>query len=73
MKAFAFGLGTLAYLLLAYFIWLQILLQCGLGPDSPVACNDKADRQSFSFVVGAVLFYLILSVGIWWPRGKNAK
>ena len=71
MKVVIFILASLAYLVFAYFIALQLQLQCGLGPDAPASCNDAADRQTISFVVGAVVFYLVLSVGYWWRRGRS--
>ena len=71
MKILIFILATVAYAILAYFIALALQLQCGLGPDAPASCNDAADRQTFSFVVGAIVFYVVLSVGYWWRRGHS--
>ena len=71
MKALIFVVASFAYAILAYFIALFLALQCGLGPDSPMACNATADRQVFSFAVGAIVFYAILSVRYWWPRGPS--
>jgi len=67
-KVLIFILATAAYAVLAYLIALGLQLQCGLGSDAPAACNDVAGRQTFSFVVGAIVFYLVLSVGYWWRR-----
>jgi len=63
--------ASVIYALIAYFIYLGLTLQCGMGPDNPVACNDAADRQSFSFAVGAVVFCAVLSVGYWRYRSKS--
>ena len=71
MKALTFILASIAYAIIACFICLQLMLQCGLGPDSSLACNYAADRQVFSFAVGAIVFYAVLSVGYWWPRGRS--
>jgi hypothetical protein len=71
VKAFVFILASVAYAILVYFIALFLALQCGLGPDSSVVCNAKADRQVFSFAVGAIVFYAVLSVGYWWPRKRS--
>ena len=65
MKPFALIAVSAVYALVAGFIWMLILLQCGLGPDSPVACNERADSQAFWFVIAAVAFYLIVSIAIW--------
>ncbi len=71
MKSVTFIAASVAYTLIAYFIFLTLILQCGLGVSSPVACNDAADRQSFSFAAGALVFYAILSVGYWRYRPKS--
>jgi len=71
VKALIFIGASVVYAIIAYFIYLALTLQCGLGPDSPTACNDVADRQSFSFAVGAVVFYAILSVGYWRYPSKS--
>jgi hypothetical protein len=71
VKFAVFVAASLAYAVVAYFIYTGLILQCGLGPDTPSACNDAADRQSFSFAVGAVVFYAVLSVGYWWRRGHS--
>jgi hypothetical protein len=73
VKALIFIGASVLYALIAYFIYLTLILQCGLGPDSPASCNDAADRESFSFAVGAVVFYAIVSVGYWryWSKSKS--
>jgi len=71
VKALIFVGASVAYIVAAYFICLAVLLQCGMGPDAPVACSDAVERQSFSFAVGAIVFYAILSAGYWWPRGRS--
>jgi len=70
---FLFLLATGAYAAVACVIYLGLLLQCGLGPDSPAACNDSADRQSASFVVGSLIFYAVLAFAYWrrWPKLKG--
>jgi len=68
VKALFFVCASAAYLLIAYFVAIILMGECGMGPDSPIACNDAADRQILSFAVGAIVFYAILSVRYWWPR-----
>jgi hypothetical protein len=71
VKAVIFVAASALYALVAYFVFLALMLQCGLGPDSSSTCDASADRQSFSFAVGAVVFYAILSVGYWRYRSKS--
>ena len=73
MKALIFVVLSVAYAIVACFTFLALALRCGMGPDSPAACNDVADRQAFSFAVGALVFYAILSVGYWryWSKSKS--
>jgi hypothetical protein len=63
--------ASVIYTLSVYLIYRGLTLQCGMGPDSPAACNDGADRQSFSFALGAVVFYAVSSVGYWRYRSKS--
>ena len=73
MKGLAFATGTTVYLLLAYFIWLQVLLQCGLGPDSSPTCNARVDQElPFVFPILAVI-YIVGSVWFWRRRSKDSK
>ena len=65
MKVLIFVAASAGYAVLLYVIYLAIMLQCGFGPDSSVTCNDSADRQAFSFAVGALVFYAILSFAYW--------
>ena len=73
MRLFRFVLATGAYVVVASLIYLGLLLQCGLGPDAPAACNDSAESQSASFVVGAIIFYVVLAFAHWrrWPTLKG--
>jgi hypothetical protein len=71
VKALIFISASVGYAIVAFFIFFLLILQCGLGPDSPVACNDSAETQAFSFAVGAFVFYAILSVGYWRYRSKS--
>jgi len=71
MKALIFIGASVLYAVIAYCIFLTLALRCGLGPDSSASCNDAVDRQAFSFAVGAVVFYAILSVGYWRNRSKS--
>ena len=71
MRPLGFLAVSIAYAAAATFVWMQILLQCGLGPDSPVACNQRADDQAFWFLLGAVALYVVFLIYIW--RRKRAK
>jgi hypothetical protein len=71
VKALIFVAASFAYAVVAYIVYTGLILQCGLGSDSPTACNAAADRQSFSFAVGAIVFYAVLSAGYWWRRGHS--
>ncbi|MCW3798127.1 hypothetical protein OMW55_09955 [Sphingomonas sp. BN140010] len=73
MRLFAFVSTTAAYALAATIIYASILLHCGLGPDSPAACNNMADRQGAAIRVGAIIFYAVLAFAYWrrWPKLKG--
>ena len=71
MRPVGFLAVSIAYAAVATFVWMQILLKCGLGPDSPAVCNQRADEQAFWFSVGAVALYVVFSIYIW--RRKRAK
>ena len=72
MKLGLFAILTVAYLVIATFVWLQILLQCGMGPDSPAACNAQADSQSYIFIMAALVGYLLLAIVYWHHRRTKA-
>jgi len=67
VKLFLFLLVSVGYLLLTSFIWMQIELQCGMGPDSPFECNQRADQQGEIFAVVAIILYC-LAVLISWRK-----
>jgi hypothetical protein len=71
VKGLIFVCASAGYAEVAYFIYVAVLLQCGLGPDSPAACDAAADKQSFDFAVRALVFYAVLSVGYWRCRSKS--
>jgi hypothetical protein len=50
-----------------------VLLQCGLGPDSPAVCNTTADQQGAAFLLGAIIFHAVLAIAYWrrWPKLKG--
>jgi hypothetical protein len=71
MKAVIFVVSSAVYAFVAFLIYTGVLLQCGLGPDSPSQCDAIADRQAFIFAVGAIAFYAILSIGYWRLHRKS--
>jgi hypothetical protein len=73
LKATLFVAASVAYLLLAYFIWLQVLLQCGLGPDSSPICDARVDRE-LSFVIPILaVIYIAGAVWFWRRSPKDLK
>jgi hypothetical protein len=77
VKASTFILASGFYWLVCIFIAGSILLSCGLGPDSSEQCNIEADRNAIRFAVSALLFYGVVSIGVWRTsrrlRGKNVQ
>jgi hypothetical protein len=73
MKLALFAILTVGYLVVAVFVWLQILLQCGMGPDSPAACNVRADQQAVIFGVLAPIGYALLAVVYWRHRRTKVQ
>ena len=71
MRAFAFIAGTLLYAVAGIFIYLQFLLQCGLGPDSPNVCNDQVDQRLPSVIATLIAVYVIGVLLIWRRRSKG--
>ncbi len=65
MRVMIFAIASLGYALAATFVWFPILLSCGLGTDSPVACNAEADFRAKVFVAGAVAFYGVATFIYW--------
>ena len=70
MKFFGFLVLSAVYGALASFIWFQIALSCGLGPDSPVSCNEKADRNAAFFAVAAIAIYGVAAF-LYWRRPRS--
>jgi hypothetical protein len=73
MKLALFAILTVVHLSVAAFVWLQIVLQCGMGPDSAAACNVQADAQADIFVMAALLAYLLLAIVYWHHRRTKAQ
>ena len=65
MRLAIFLLVSLAYGFCAYVAFLLITLRCGLGPDSPAACNDAADRDAAIMLMVAGVVYLIGAAAFW--------
>jgi hypothetical protein len=73
VRLIGFLLATVIYALVGAFVYLGILMKCGLGPGSSAACDITADRQGTAFLVGAIIFYAVLAFGYWrrWPKLKG--
>jgi len=65
VRLFLFLLVSAGYALVSSFIWMQIELQCGLGPDSPFECNQRADQQGELFVGVAIIAYCLAALISW--------
>ena len=65
MKLFLIILISAGYFAVCSFIWLQIELQCGLGPDSPFECNQRADQRGTVFAVAAIITYGLAAFISW--------
>ena len=72
MKA-SFIFATSACALVILCVYLAILLSCGMGPDSPAACNDPANIDAHRFLVGAAIAYLAVGLVLWFVRKRTAK
>ena len=73
MKLFNFLIGSSLYFFISMFTYFVILTQCGMGPDSPVACNLRAVDQGFGFILVALAVYLGLSLIFWRRRDAGAQ
>ncbi len=73
MKVLIFLVTSAIYALVASFIWIQILLSCGLGPDSPAACNDRADHQAAIFAGIAIIVYGLFVIVYWRFRRPGVR
>jgi len=73
VRLFTYLVGSAIFATIASVVWLLIALQCGMGPDSPVACNERADQQAHLFALGSITVFLILSFFFWRRRGAGAQ
>ena len=60
---------SVVYGTIATFIWFQLLLSCGLGPDSSERCNATADHNAAIFTGIALIIYGLF-VTLYW-RGRR--
>jgi hypothetical protein len=72
VKGLVFLIGSFVYGLIGIFIYMQVLLQCGLGPDSPVACNERVDEQ-LPFVIPALVIVYIIGALLFWRRRSKGQ
>jgi hypothetical protein len=70
MRLILFTLLSLGFWFCVYVMELLIMLRCGLGPDSPVACNDAADRDAVIALIVAGIIYL-LGAAAFWRRSRR--
>lgn len=73
MKLFFFLVLSVIYAVVAATISIIIVTQCGLGPDSPVACNKSADNQGLIFNLVGLAIYIGLSFFYWRRRDAGAR
>jgi hypothetical protein len=69
-RAVLFCSLSLLFAIVATYAWLCILMSCGMGPDSPAACNRIADSDAHIFSISAWVAYAIFTV-IYWRRKRS--
>ena len=71
MRLTVFLIASFAYAFVGVLIYSQVLLQCGLGPESPLACNERVDKQLPFVIPGLVIVYIVGSILFWGRRSKG--
>jgi hypothetical protein len=71
MRLILFVFLSLGFGFCVYIMELLIILRCGLGPDSPVACNAAADRDAQTALIVAGVVYLLGSAAFWLRRRRG--
>ena len=54
-------------------IWAAIQFDCGLGPDSPEACNIEADSKARRFLIFLPIAYAIFAATYWSRRARKGR
>jgi hypothetical protein len=72
VRSSVFLIGSFVYALIGVFIYMQVFLQCGLGPDSSVACNQRVDEQ-LPFVIPALVIVYIIGALLFWRRRSKGR
>ena len=58
MKPASFIIASATFWLAIGAGYTLITFQCGMGPDSPSACNDLADQEARYFLIAMAAIYL---------------
>ena len=67
MRLFYFMVLSVIYAVISTTLSFVLVTQCGMGPDSPIDCNERGDELALIFNFGAMAAFLGLSF-IYWRR-----
>jgi hypothetical protein len=73
MRGLLFVSLSVVWVVIGGLIWFSIKLSCGMGPDSPLACNMNADYQASLFLVFLLVGYGLFSLMYWSRRFRKER